>query len=51
MAFVQKLLSCAIYFLRTVHHNNGILEVGKDLWRSSGPTPPLKQGHLDPLAL
>ena len=23
------------------------LEVGRDLWRSSGPTPLLKQGHLE----
>jgi len=25
-------------------------EVGKDLWRSSGPTPLLKQGYLEPVA-
>ena len=25
-------------------------EVGRDLWRSSGPTPLLKQGHPEPVA-
>ena len=24
--------------------------MGRDLWRSSGPTPLLKQGHLEPVA-
>ena len=28
------------------HRNHWTAEVGRDLWRSSGPTPLLKQGHL-----
>jgi len=27
-----------------------MVEVGGDVWRSSGPIPLLKQGHLEPLA-
>jgi len=27
-----------------------MVEVGRDLWRSSGPIPLLKQGHLEPVA-
>ena len=27
--------------------NHRIVEVGRDLWRSSGPTTLLKQGHLE----
>jgi len=27
-----------------------MVEVGKDLWRSSSPTPQLKQGPLEPFA-
>jgi len=27
-----------------------MVEVGRDLYRSSGPTPLLKQGHLDLVA-
>ena len=27
-----------------------LVEVGRDLWRSSGPTLQLKQGHLEPAA-
>ena len=27
-----------------------MVEVGRDLWRSSGPTPLLKHGHLEPVA-
>ena len=27
-----------------------LVEVGKDLWRSSGPTPLLEQGHLELVA-
>jgi len=27
-----------------------MLEIGRDLWRSSGPSPLLKQGHLEPIA-
>jgi len=30
--------------------NNRLQEVGRDLWRSSGPIPRLKQGHLDQAA-
>lgn len=30
--------------------NCRIVEVGRGLWRSSGPIPLLKQGHLEPLA-
>lgn len=28
-----------------------MVEVGRDHWRSSGPTPLLKQGDLKPVAL
>lgn len=27
--------------------NHWMFEVGRDLWRSPGPTPFLKQGHLE----
>lgn len=30
--------------------NHGLVEVGSDLWSSSGPTPPLKERHLEPVA-
>lgn len=30
--------------------NHRIIEVGRDLWRSSGPNPLLKQGHAEPIA-
>ena len=30
--------------------NHRMVEVGRDLWRSSGPNPLLKQGHLEPVA-
>ena len=33
---------------RDPSQNHRKAEVGKDLWRSSGPTPLLRQGHLDP---
>jgi len=29
--------------------NHRLTEVGRDLWRSSGPTPLIKQGHLEPV--
>lgn len=32
-----------------ISQNHGMNEVGKDLWRSSGPAPLLKQGHLQPV--
>jgi len=40
----QKPLSLA------VHRIMERLKLGKDLWRPSGPTPLLKQGHLEPVA-
>ena len=30
--------------------NHRLVEVGQDLWTSSGPTPLLRQGHLEPVA-
>ncbi|KAK4831098.1 hypothetical protein QYF61_015296, partial [Mycteria americana] len=30
--------------------NHRMVEVGRGLWRSAGPTPLLKQGHLEPVA-
>ncbi|KAK4810494.1 hypothetical protein QYF61_004274, partial [Mycteria americana] len=30
--------------------NHRMVEVGRDLWRSSGPTPLCQQGHLEPVA-
>lgn len=29
--------------------NSRMIEVGRDLWRSSGSIPLLKQGHLEPV--
>jgi len=34
----------------TEPHNHRAAEVGRDLWMSSGPTPLLKQGHLEKAA-
>jgi len=31
------------------NHRIRVVEVGRDLWRSSGPIPLLKQGHLEPV--
>ena len=36
--------------LFTELQNHRVVEVGRDLWRSSVPTPLLKQGHLEPVA-
>lgn len=49
MVFDQKQWSCAIDFFKTTYHR--MLEVGRDLWWSSGPTLLLKQHHLKPLVL
>jgi len=34
----------------TEPHSDRTVELGRDLWRSSGPKPLLKQGHLQPAA-
>lgn len=31
-------------------HNHRMIKAGRDLWRSSGPTPLLKQEHLEQIA-
>ena len=34
----------------SVSQNHRRVEVGRDIWKSSGPTPLLKQDHLEPVA-
>ena len=61
---VWRLIPASLHFLNTSYQlvdNNWFIEfrtvqshrmvdVGRDLWRSSGPTPLLKQGQLEPVA-
>lgn len=52
MVFDQKQWSCAIdFFKNNISQNHRMLEVGRDLWWSSGPMLLLKQHHLKPLVL
>lgn len=39
-----------IYYYGQNTQNHRMVEVGRDLYRSSGPNPLLKQGHLKPVA-
>ena len=41
--------SCICLRSMRISQNPRMAEVGRDLWRSSGPTPLLKQGHLEPV--
>ena len=46
--FILPLLRCLLSCFESQNHR--MVEVGRDLWRSSGPTPVLKQGHLELVA-
>ena len=41
---------CCTTFVTTESQNHKMVEVGRHLWRSSCPTPLLKQGHLQAVA-
>lgn len=36
--------------MKLITQNQGMVKVGRDLSRSSGPTPLLRQGHVDQVA-
>lgn len=38
-----------VKFLTTESRTHRTVEVGRGLWRTSGPTPPIRQGHLEPV--
>ena len=52
--FHNELKSQQVRLLKTLQgcklQNHRVVEVRRDLWRASGPTPLLKQGHPEPVA-
>lgn len=47
----ETVVLCYRFLKSSISQNHRILEVGRDLWWSSGPTLLLKQHHLKPLVL